>query len=135
MTSASVDPQRGQRGADRGSGCGSGSGWIEPLLLEAPEHPERALVDAARPAAPAFRVPGGPIALQSGRRPLQSLLEPGHELVGPHRKRAAAMELGCVPVRGPEPLDRLPPGLVQGLLVDARLEPAASVQEVITLLA
>src|SRR2546423_15322146 len=81
ITSASVSPQCGQRGAERGRSGVSGSCGIEPSLLEAAQHAERALVDGAGAAAAPRRVPARPVDVEPGGAPLQALLQAGPQLV------------------------------------------------------
>src|SRR5215471_16047220 len=134
ITSPSAAPQCGQRGAARGWGSGSGSCRIEPLLLKASQHPERALVDDTPTAAAPHRVPGRPVDLHRRGSRFQPLLQPVRQLRGPHRDGALTVQLCHVAVGWSEPLHRLPPGLDEGLLVYTRLQPAPTVQEVVALL-
>src|SRR5690348_9740814 len=76
------DPQKGQRGGGLGSSSGgSGTGRHEALLLQAAEHVEGALVDAAAFAlAPAPGVPAVPVDAHLGWLDPQAFGDPGQQL-------------------------------------------------------
>src|SRR5207248_8922702 len=132
------DPQKGQRGAGRGSSSGVAaprSGRHEPLLFEPPEHVEGALVDAAALAfAAAARVPSLPVDSHFGRLHLKPLHQARHELGRAHAQDAARVQLGNLAGGWTEPGQRLPPGLIERLLLDPAAQPGTAVQEVVALL-
>src|ERR1700674_2180638 len=138
MTCASRSEQCGQRGSERGCGRSISAFFrlanCELLLLEAAEHGERRLVNRARPAAAAHRVPGLPVDLDAGRLGLEPLLQARPQLGRPQAQAAVPMQLSSFPVGWPEPFDGLLPRLAKWLGVDAGFEPASSVEEVVSLL-
>src|SRR5579859_7214862 len=121
ITSASRRWQCGHAGScsRAGSGLLLSRGGRKPLLLQAAQHPERALIDGAGPGAPAPLIPSFPVGRHFRRRGLESLFEPRAQLGRSHAQRAFLVERGSVAVRRPEPLERFAPGLVERALLDS----------------
>src|SRR6266851_5005798 len=126
MTSASRAPQCGHFGSERGSGFFRLGG--KPLLLEAAEHGEGALIDGTCATASSDRIPLSPVDLHLGGFGLEAFLQPCAQLLGTQAQAAVFMQLGGLAIRRAEPLDSFAPSKVQRLGADAGLEPAASVE-------
>src|SRR6266550_1373175 len=143
MTSTSLDRQNGQRTpcADISlPPCGGGLGWVPlptgghvSLLGEALQHIERRLVDTSRNSAPPSAVPPGPIDGRVGEPVTDPLLQHAAQVGNAVRQFSLTFEPIDVRAFGPEPLERLTPGLLDGASGFRLAHPAPSMQVVIPL--
>src|SRR2546428_2947322 len=135
MTSVSVDLQKGQRMSLPSCGGGSGlpTGGHVSLFGESLQHVQRRLVNASRRGPPPSAIPSGPIDGRVGGPGTYPLLQLPAQVGNPVRQFSLTFEPIDVRAFGPEPLERLAPGLLDGASGFRLAHPAPSMQVVIAL--
>src|SRR2546430_2416544 len=121
--------------------CGGGSGWGVTLptgghvspLGEALQHIQRRLVDTSWHGAPPSRIPPGPIDGRVGEPLTDPLLQHAAQVGNAVRQFSLTLEPIDFRAFGPEPLERLTPGLLDGASGFRLAHPASSMQVVIPL--
>src|ERR1700687_1859034 len=104
------------------------------VFFQPTQHSECVLVDRAWFASPPDGIPSFPVDLKFWCFGLELVFESGLKLFWSEAELAFAMEHRDLSMGRAKPFDGFAPGTVQGFGVDAGLEPAPPVQEVIALL-